>query len=623
MADSPERVDDTHAISQSLSFAKRCVDYIFSIRPFLGIVRDIKARAPYYVSDWTDAWNYRIVPATALTFFSNIFPGIAFSLDLIETTNQYGVAEVLLSSFMASGIFSLFGAQPLCIAGVTGPITVLNKTIFDVIANKPGGPNYLQFIGWVYLWGAILHWITAALNWCNLLRYVTLFSCDTFGFFVAWVYLQYGVQVLTRQFGVASLDSAYVSIILAFIMLGCAIFFRSLSQSSLFHRHVRRFFADYGMPISIVASTAVAYWGRFNASNPQTLPVGGAFEAAGRREWLVRFWQLEAKWIGIAFPFGVVLWVLFFFDHNVSSLISQGSNFPLRKPPGFHYDFFLLGITTFIAGLIGVPAPNGLIPQAPIHTQSLVVLGRRPKEDDIPPQSPNEKQKAKERTPPRSSTPTSEKQGENTTTGIREFDPSRSITVTPGPTRPPSPPPSLTRAKTDPNTYATHTLEEGYNHSKDEVPIAVVEQRVSNLAQGALCVVLLTGPFLHVLGLIPKGVLAGLFWYMGLDALSTNPITKRILFLIQDPTLRAPDDPMHKVRKSRIILILLVELVGFGATIAIVQTVAAIGFPVIIMLLVPIRVLLIPRLPFTPEELSLLDGPTASPFTMASVGGSL
>lgn len=39
-----------------------------------------------------------------------------------------------------------------------------------------------------------------------------------------------------------------------------------------------------------------------------------------------------------------------------------------------------------------------------------------------------------------------------------------------------------------------------------ETPIAVIEQRVSNLAQGALCLVLLTGPFLHVLHLIPRGM---------------------------------------------------------------------------------------------------------------------
>lgn len=42
-----------------------------------GILADIRARSPWYLSDWTDAWNYRVVPATALTFFSkwvSIFP---------------------------------------------------------------------------------------------------------------------------------------------------------------------------------------------------------------------------------------------------------------------------------------------------------------------------------------------------------------------------------------------------------------------------------------------------------------------------------------------------------------------------------------------------------------------
>jgi boron transporter len=167
-----------------------------------GIRLDIKARAPYYLSDWTDAWNYRVVPATCLIFFakcvpfyhssmnyllsamSSVLPGIAFSLDLIETTGMYGVAEVLISSFMAAGIFSIFGAQPLCIAGVTGtclffrvhdwimthhagPITVLNKTIYDITQRGDNPPDYLQFIGWVYLWGAILHWVTAILNCKN------------------------------------------------------------------------------------------------------------------------------------------------------------------------------------------------------------------------------------------------------------------------------------------------------------------------------------------------------------------------------------------------------------------------------------------------------------------------
>lgn len=63
------------------------------------------------------------------------------------------------------------------------------------------------------------------------------------------------------------------------------------------------------------------------------------------------------------------------------------------------------------------------------------------------------------------------------------------------------------------------------------------------------------------------------------------------------------------------------ELVGFGATFAITQTVAAVGFPVFILALIPARAVLLPRW-LSAEELAVLDGPTASPFTMESVGGS-
>ncbi len=76
----------------------------------------------------------------------------------------------------------------------------------------------------------------------------------------------------------------------------------------------------------------------------------------------------------------VVAYFLKFTQPN-QSLMAQGSQFPLRKPPGFHHDFFLLGITTLIAGLLGIRAPNGLLPQAPIHTYSLLVMGAPQKKD--------------------------------------------------------------------------------------------------------------------------------------------------------------------------------------------------------------------------------------------------
>jgi boron transporter len=101
-------------------------------------------------------------------------------------------------------------------------------------------------------------------------------------------------------------------------MLVTSFLFQSFSQKPFFHRHVRRFLADYGMPMSLIAASAMAYWGRFDHAGPSTLPIGAAFKPAGGRDWLVKFWQLEGKWVGTALPFGIVLWILFFFDHNVS-----------------------------------------------------------------------------------------------------------------------------------------------------------------------------------------------------------------------------------------------------------------------------------------------------------------
>lgn len=34
------------------------------------MINDIRRRAPFYLSDWTDAWDYRVVPATVYMYFA-------------------------------------------------------------------------------------------------------------------------------------------------------------------------------------------------------------------------------------------------------------------------------------------------------------------------------------------------------------------------------------------------------------------------------------------------------------------------------------------------------------------------------------------------------------------------
>ena len=115
------------------------------------VINDIKLRLPYYVSDFTDAYNYRVIPSVVFIFFTNLLPAIAFAQDMFDKTNNlYGVNEVLLSSAMAGVAFGLFAGQPLCIVGVTGPIAIFSYTVYELI--EPRGTPYFAFMCWIYLW---------------------------------------------------------------------------------------------------------------------------------------------------------------------------------------------------------------------------------------------------------------------------------------------------------------------------------------------------------------------------------------------------------------------------------------------------------------------------------------
>ncbi|KAK1829615.1 HCO3 transporter family-domain-containing protein [Podospora conica] len=519
------------------------------IHLFRGMINDVRRRAPYYASDWTDAWNYRVVPATVYMYFANIFPALAFSLDMLHKTNmQYGVNEVLLASVLGAVVFAVLACQPLVIVGVTGPITVFNYTVYDIM--KSSGTNYLAFMCWIGLWSLVFHWILAITNSCNWLRYVTRFPCDIFGFYVAFIYLQKGIQILEA---LGDDSSFYLSIVVALLVFVIAYLCGALGESTLFKHPIRVFLKDYGTPLTLIFFAGFVHMGRLRHIHLENLPTSASFEPTADRGWFIHFWDISVADVFLAIPFALLLTILFWFDHNVSSLIAQGSEFPLKKPAGFHWDIFLLGLTTGVAGLLGLPFPNGLIPQAPFHTESLCVTAHVP----------------------------------------------------------------------DPSSSSKDNSDDDHPRRLVLRPTHVVEQRASNLLQGLLTLGTMSSPLLAALRLLPQAVLAGLFFVMGVQALAANGITSKLVFLASDSALTPASHPLGRARLPRraaLWLFVALELVGFGATFAITQTVAAVGFPVFILALIPARALLLPRW-LSAEELAVLDGPTASPFTMESVGG--
>jgi hypothetical protein len=105
-----------------------------------------------------------------------------------RTGHFFGINESLLSSAMAAIVFSLLGAQPLTIVGVTGLISHFNFTIYDIISVYDVS-IYPQFMAWTGIWAAIFHWVVAVFNICDYMRYVTDFSSEAFGMYVGIIYI--------------------------------------------------------------------------------------------------------------------------------------------------------------------------------------------------------------------------------------------------------------------------------------------------------------------------------------------------------------------------------------------------------------------------------------------------
>jgi MFS superfamily sulfate permease-like transporter len=104
-----------------------------------------------------------------------------------RTGGFYGVNEALFSSALACMVFSILGAQPITVVGITGLISLFNYTIYDIIKLHDVS-LYPQFMVWVAIWAAIFHWIFAIFNFCDYMRYVTDFSSQSFGAYVGIIY---------------------------------------------------------------------------------------------------------------------------------------------------------------------------------------------------------------------------------------------------------------------------------------------------------------------------------------------------------------------------------------------------------------------------------------------------
>ncbi|KAE8705352.1 Boron transporter 1 [Hibiscus syriacus] len=473
-----------------------------------------------------------------------------------------------------------------------------------------GHKLFLAWTGWVCVWTALLLFLLAVLGACSIINRFTRVAGELFGLLIAMLFMQQAIRGIVEEFGVPQRENpqqtalqpswrfgnGMFALVLSFGLLLTAIRSRKARSWRYGTGWLRGFIADYGVPLMVLVWTAVSY-----------IPVNDVPRGIPRRLFSPNPWSPDAysNWTVIkemvtvpplyivgAFIPATMIAVLYYFDHSVASQLAQQKEFNLKKPPSYHYDLLLLGLLVILCGLLGIPPSNGVIPQSPMHTKSLATLKHQLLHNKLV----STARKSISKNSSLSQLYRSMQEAYNemqtplfcqlpSTMGLKEL---KESTI------------QLASSTGYIDAPVDETIFDVDKEIDELLPVEVKEQRFSNLLQSLMvggCVAAMP-----LLKKIPTSVLWGYFAFMAIESLPGNQFWERILLLFTAPTRR------YRVLEEYHATF--IETVPFKtiATFTLFQTVyllvcfgitwipiAGVLFPLLIMLLVPVRQYLLPK----------------------------
>uniref|UniRef100_A0A672V3R5 Anion exchange protein n=1 Tax=Strigops habroptila TaxID=2489341 RepID=A0A672V3R5_STRHB len=543
-------------------------------RLFGGLLRDIRRKAPWYGSDFSDALHPQCLSAVLYIYLATVTNAITFGGMLGDATaNMQGVLESFLGTAFAGFIFCLFSGQPLTILSSTGPMLVFERLLFSF--SQDHSLNYLEFRLWIGLWVAFFGVVLVATEASHLVRYFTRFTEEGFCALISLIFIydslkkmlsladtfpinwQYRLDNVTSYSCICNLyvhtdpangthtppaDLAGLSrsqclgrggqllgtscpyvpdvTLISFLLFGGT--FLSCSALKRFRSSryfpVRKLVSDFAIILAILAFCAID--ATLGLETPKLLVPSELKPTNPERGWIVSPFEANPWWVCLvsAVP-AVLVTILIFMDQQITAVILNRREYKLQKGAGFHLDLLCVSLLMVVTSATGLPWYVSATVISLAHMESL----RKESATSAPGEHP-------------------------------EF-------------------------------------------------LGIREQRLTGIA-----VFILTGLSVFmapVLKHIPMPVLYGVFLHMGVAALNSIQLTDRVRLLLM-PAKHQPDLAyLRHVPLRRVHLFTIIQLLCLALLWVVKSTVAAIIFPVMLLALVGIRKAL--ERVFSLHDLSWLD----------------
>uniref|UniRef100_A0A667XL50 Anion exchange protein n=1 Tax=Myripristis murdjan TaxID=586833 RepID=A0A667XL50_9TELE len=378
-----------------------------------GLILDIKRKAPFFVSDFTDAIHIQALSAILFIYLGTVTNAITFGGLLGDATeNMQGVLESFLGTAIAGGVFCLLAGQPLTILSSTGPVLVFERLLFNF--SKDNQFDYLEFRLWIGLWSGFFCLLLVATDASFLVQYFTRFTEEGFSCLISFIFIydafkkmlklahhypinpDYRMEYVTQYdclcmapavlaYALSSVqpmnatwsslskteclkyggelvgkacdfvpDITLMSFILFFGTYTCSMCLKKFKTSRFFPTTVRKLISDFAIILTILVFCGVDML--VGVDTPKLIVPSEFKPTSSKRGWFVPPFGGNPWWVYLASALPALLvTILLFMDQQITAVIVNRKEHKLKKGAGYHLDLFWVAVLIVICSFMGLP----------------------------------------------------------------------------------------------------------------------------------------------------------------------------------------------------------------------------------------------------------------------------
>uniref|UniRef100_A0A665WCY3 Anion exchange protein n=1 Tax=Echeneis naucrates TaxID=173247 RepID=A0A665WCY3_ECHNA len=374
-----------------------------------GLILDIKRKAPFFISDFTDAFHIQALSAILFIYLGTVTNAITFGGLLGDATeNMQGVLESFLGTAIAGGVFCLLAGQPLTILSSTGPVLVFERLLFNF--SRDNSFDYLEFRLWIGLWSAFFCLVLVATDASFLVQYFTRFTEEGFSCLISFIFiydafkkmlklahhypinsdfkmdditqydclcmapavlgerppmnatwssltksecLKYKGELVGKSCDFVP-DITLMSFILFFGTYTCSMCLKQFKTSPFFPTTVRKLISDFAIILAILIFCGVDVL--VGVDTPKLIVPAEFKPTSPKRSWFVPPFGGNPWWVYLASALPALLvTILVFMDQQITAVIVNRKEHKLKKGAGYHLDLFWVAVLLVICSFMGLP----------------------------------------------------------------------------------------------------------------------------------------------------------------------------------------------------------------------------------------------------------------------------